>query len=213
MSNELEMGERVVLGGDSPLAHVTVGLGWDAADDCSTGIEEHKGALGTVLKAVNKLKKKNVDLDLSCFELDATDKFQGVVFFNNALDVANSIKLTKDDKKGHSISSNSDIETLYIDLLLVKPVIDKLDIWVTIHDSEKSKMTFGDVKNAFIRIVDRVSGSEIFRYTLSGSTYAGSTAIKFGTLYRHNGGWKFNAVGEGSFDTSLTSIQAKYNTK
>jgi tellurium resistance protein TerD len=211
MSNELVMGERVNLAGDSPLAHVTVGLGWDAADDCSTGIEEHKGAVGTVLKAVNKLKKKNVDLDLSCFLLDENDKFQGLVYFNNALDIANSIKLVKDDKKGHRVSSNSDVEVLYIDLLLVKPVISKIDIWVTIHESEKNKMTFGDVKNAFIRIMDRVSGNEMFRYTLSGSTYAGSTAIKFGTLYRREGGWKFNATGEGSFDTSLTSIQAKYN--
>jgi tellurium resistance protein TerD len=213
MSNELEMGARVNLATDSPLAHVIVGLGWDEAGDLSSGIEEHKGVLGTVLKEVNKLKKKNVDLDLSCFELDENDRFQGLVYFNNALDISNSIKLTKDDKKGHHVSSNSDAEVLYIDLLLVKPVITKLDIWVTIHDSEKTKMTFGDVKNAFIRIVDRVSGSELFRYTLSGNAYAGSTAIKFGTLYRHAGAWKFNAAGEGSFDTSLTSIQAKYNTK
>ena len=211
MSNDLVKGERVNLAANYPaLAHVIVGLGWDATDDFVNGIQERKGIFGSVLKQAEKLKKKNTDLDVSCFLLDENDKFQGLIYFNNKVDVSNGIKLNDDDKAGHRISSNMDTEMLYVDLLLVRPAIAKLDIWVTIHEAEKSKKTFGDIKNAFIRLVDRVSNSEICRYTLSGSAYSGSTAVKFGSLYRYEGSWKFFADGEGTFDTTLTSVQTRY---
>ncbi len=74
--------------------------------------------------------------------------------------------------------------------------VEKIDFTVTIYEAEERRQNFGQVSNAFIRIVDESSNTELIRYDL-GEDFSIETAVVVGELYRHNGEWKFNAVGSG----------------
>lgn len=74
--------------------------------------------------------------------------------------------------------------------------VQRLAFTVTIHDAESRSQNFGMVSNAYIRIVNAASNEEIIRYDL-GEDFSIETAIVVGELYRHNGEWKFNAIGAG----------------
>ena len=67
---------------------------------------------------------------------------------------------------------------------------------MSIHDAQARRQSFGQVVNAFIRLVNRVDGSEVVRYDLSEDAST-ETAMVFGEVYRHGGEWKFRAVGQG----------------
>ncbi|MCG8613985.1 MAG: TerD family protein, partial [Pseudomonadales bacterium] len=89
-----------------------------------------------------------------------------------------------------------DDEMVKIDLAAVPAEIQKIVFGVTIHDAESRSQNFGQVSNAFIRIVNQDNNEEVARYDLS-EDYSTETALLFGELYRHNGEWKFKAVGQG----------------
>ena len=86
---------------------------------------------------------------------------------------------------------------------------DKLVFVVNIYDCQSRKQDFGMIANAFIRICDENTGEEFCRYNLSES-YAGMTAMIFGEIYRYNGEWKFNAIGQGTKDTGLNDLAKRY---
>ena len=83
-----------------------------------------------------------------------------------------------------------------VDLSRVSPDIDKIAITVTIHDATVRGQNFGQISNAFIRVVNEVTGVEVVRFDLA-EDYSVETAMVFGEVYRHNGEWKFRAVGQG----------------
>ena len=89
-----------------------------------------------------------------------------------------------------------DDEEIKIDLSLVPSNVEKIDFTVTIYDAEARKQTFGQVSNAYIRVVDDVTGKELIRYDL-GEDFSVETAVVVGEIYRNRGEWKFNAIGAG----------------
>jgi len=105
----------------------------------------------------------------------------------------NSVNHTGDNRDGEG---EGDDEQLKVDLSLVPADVNKIAITVTIHDAEQRRQSFGQVANAFIRVVNDETQVEVVRYDLS-EDYSTETAMVFGELYRHNGEWKFKAVGQG----------------
>lgn len=159
---------------DPSLTQVLVGLGWDAR--ATDGVD--------------------FDLDASAFLLSANDKVRGehdFIFYNQPRSPEGSVEHTGDNRTG---AGDGDDESLKIDLTRLPADVQKIIFTVTIHDAEARRQNFGQVQNAFIRIVNNVSQHEIVRFDLN-EDYSTETAMVFGELYRHNGEWKFRAVGQG----------------
>ncbi len=170
----LSKGQKVDLTKSNPgLTKVSVGLGWDT----------------------NKYDGGNeFDLDASVFLLEATGKVanqEGFVFYNNPNGANGAVVHSGDNLTG---AGDGDDEVVNIDLSGVPANIEKITFTVTIHDAEARGQNFGMVSNAFIRVFD--TNSEIIRYDL-GEDFSIETALVVGELYRHNGEWKFSAIGSG----------------
>ena len=159
---------------DPSLTQVLVGLGWDArATD---------GA--------------DFDLDASAFLLNNSDKVRGesdFIFYNQTRSPEGAVEHTGDNLTGEG---DGDDESIKIDLTKVPSEDQKIAITVTIHDAESRRQNFGQVQNAFIRVVNNQTDVEIVRFDLN-EDYSTETAMIFGELYRHNSEWKFRAVGQG----------------
>tara|TARA_R110001583_G_scaffold49730_3_gene155693 strand:+ start:679 stop:1254 length:576 start_codon:yes stop_codon:yes gene_type:complete len=148
------------------------------------------------------------DLDASVFLLTADGKVKsdkGFIFFNNLVSECKSVEHTGDNLTGEG---EGDDEAVKVDLSLVPADVTKIVIAVTIHEGEARKQNFGQVSNAFIRIVNDASNEEVARYDLS-EDYSIETALIFGELYRHNGAWKFKAIGQG-FEGGLGPLARQY---
>lgn len=175
MSISLTKGGNVNLSKEEPgLSKILIGLGWDARS--TDGID--------------------FDLDASAFLLGAGDKVRSdkdFVFYNSLRSVEGSVEHTGDNKTGQG---DGDDEAVKVDLTTVPSEVQKVAIAVTIHDGEVRSQNFGMVQNAFIRVVNSVSGREIARYDLT-EDYSVETALIFGEVYRQNADWKFRAVGQG----------------
>ena len=175
MSVSLAKGGNVSLSKEEPnLAKILIGLGWDTRT--TDGID--------------------FDLDASAFLLAAGDKVRGdadFIFYNNLRSADGSVEHTGDNRTG---AGDGDDEALLVDLTRVPADVLKIAIAVTIHDGEARRQSFGMVSNAFIRIVNEATGREISRYDLAEDAST-ETAMIFGEVYRHNGEWKFRAVGQG----------------
>ncbi len=176
MSVVLAKGGNVSLAKEAPgLKAINVGLGWD----------------------VNAFSNFEFDLDASAIMLDASGKVtpddSGFVFYNNLRSPDGSVFHTGDNLTGEG---DGDDEMIQVDLTLVPPFVQKIVFPVSIHDADHRRQNFGGVRNAFIRVVDQLTGREITRFDLSEDASM-ETAMVFGELYRHNGDWKFRAVGQG----------------
>ncbi|OTG97612.1 chemical-damaging agent resistance protein C [Acinetobacter sp. ANC 4654] len=171
---------------DPSLNQVLIGLGWDArATD---------GA--------------DFDLDASAFLLAANDKVRGetdFIFYNQTRSPEGSVEHTGDNRTG---AGDGDDEAVKIDLAKVPTEVQKIAITVTIHDAESRGQNFGQVQNAFIRVVNDQTNVEIVRFDLN-EDYSTETAMIFGELYRHNGEWKFRAVGQG-YNGGLSAMCRQY---
>jgi tellurium resistance protein TerD len=174
MGVSLSKGGNVDLSKESPgLAEVRVGMGWLERD---TDGEDY-------------------DLDASVFMLNANGKVPSdnhFIFYNKLESDCGSVIHNGDNKVGGS----GDAEAVDVNLDKVPTNIEKIAFTVTIHDAEARRQNFGQVSNAFIRILDRATQQEVARYDLSEDSST-ETAMIFGELYRHNGNWKFRAVGQG----------------
>lgn len=187
MAISLNKGGNLSLSKTDPnLTNVLVGLGWDArATD---------GA--------------DFDLDASAFLLGANDKVRGeqdFIFYNQTRSPEGSVEHTGDNRTG---AGDGDDEAVRIELTKVPADVQKIAITVTIHDAEKRGQNFGQVQNAFIRVVNDQSNVEIVRFDLN-EDYSTETAMIFGELYRHNGEWKFRAVGQG-YNGGLSAMCSQY---
>ena len=134
------------------------------------------------------------DLDASAFLLGANGKCpteKEFVFYGN---------LTH--------PSEGDDEQIEVDLRKLPSNIERVAFTVTIYDSDRRRQNFGQVSNAFIRIVDETSGSEIIHYDL-GEDFSIETAVVVGEIYKHNGDWRFNAIGSG-FQGGLAALCAHF---
>ena len=175
MAISLNKGGNLSLSKTDPnLTHVLVGLGWDARS--TDGVD--------------------FDLDASAFLLNESGKVRAetdFIFYNQTRSPEGSDEHTGDNRTG---AGDGDDESVKIDLSKVPAEIQKIAITVTIHEGESRGQNFGQVQNAFIRIVNDQSNTEIVRFDLN-EDYSTETAMIFGELYRHNGEWKFRAVGQG----------------
>ena len=162
------------LGVTNALDNLMVGLGWD----------------------VNNFQGAAFDLDASVFMVDGNEKVlnnSGFIFYGQPSDPAGSVVHSGDNKTGEG---EGDDERIKVVLSKVPADIQKIIFTVTIYECKTRNQNFGQVKNAFIRVVDETSGQELIRYDLT-EDYSTQTALVVGELYRHNGEWKFNAVGSG----------------
>jgi tellurium resistance protein TerD len=188
MPINLSKGQKVSLTKGNPsLKKIMVGLGWDV-NAFDTGAD--------------------FDLDASAFLVGANGKCpteKEFIFYGNLEHPSGSVKHMGDNLTG---AGEGDDEEIQIDLGLIPANIDKVAFTVTIYDSEARRQNFGQVSNAYIRIVDEVSGAELIRYDL-GEDFSIETAVVVGELYRHNDEWKFNAIGSG-FQGGLAALCGHY---
>ncbi|MEO5877154.1 MAG: TerD family protein, partial [Streptosporangiaceae bacterium] len=175
MGVSLAKGGNVSLSKEAPgLTAVLVGLGWDARS--TTG--------------------SDFDLDASallCTEAGKVASDQHFVFFNNLKSPDGSVEHTGDNLTGEG---EGDDEAIKVNLATVPAEITKIVFPVSIYDAVNRGQSFGQVRNAFIRVVNQSGGAEIARYDLSEDAST-ETAMVFGELYRNGAEWKFRAVGQG----------------
>ncbi|ELY3086133.1 TPA: TerD family protein [Klebsiella aerogenes] len=187
MSVSLSKGGNVSLSKSDPsMKNVLVGLGWD----------------------VRTTDGQDFDLDASAFLLSETGKVRSdsdFIFYNNLKSADGSVTHTGDNRTGEG---DGDDESLIVKLDMIPANVAKIIFVVTIHDAQMRRQSFGQVSGAFIRLVNNDSQHEVARYDLTEDA-SSETAMLFGELYRHNGEWKFRAVGQG-YAGGLSSVCAQY---
>ena len=184
MAINLQKGQRIEIG----LKKVGVGLGWDPNQ--GTGFD--------------------FDLDASAFMLGSNKKTpqdEFLVFYNNQKSPDGAVESSGDDLTGGN-SDGGDDETLTVDLDKVDPRVEEILFTATIHDAENRRQNFGQVRNSYIRIYNAATNEEIAKYDLD-EDFSVETAVEFGRLYRRNGEWKFEAIGNG-FKGGLQQLVNKY---
>lgn len=187
MSINLRKGQKIDLtkGGGNGLKRIMVGLGWDEAAP--------QGFLSSLFT-----KQEDIDCDASvilCGEngklIPGNELKDFTVFYNN-LNYGNAIVHQGDNRTG---AGDGDDEQIMVDLSRIPSNIAKLVFVVNIYEADKKKQHFGMIKNAFIRLVDMASCQEFCKFNLS-ENYNGMTGLVVGEIYRRNGEWKFNAIGQ-----------------
>ena len=175
MSVSLTKGGNVSLSKQAPgLTAVIVGLGWDPRT--TTGAE--------------------FDLDASAIMLDTSGRVLSdghFVFFNNLTSPDGSVEHMGDNLTG---AGEGDDEQIKVSLTSVPAEVGKIVFPVSIYEADQRQLNFGQVRNAFIRIVNQADNTEIARYDLTEDAST-ETAMVFGEIYRNVGEWKFRAVGQG----------------
>ena len=191
MPISLKKGQKVSLSKENPgLTKVLVGLGWDVNAFDTGG---------------------SFDLDAAAFLLGENGKItrtEDFVFYGNLQHPSGAVEHLGDNLTG---AGDGDDEQIKVDLSLVPENIQRVAFTVTIYDADVRRQNFGQVNNAFIRIVDESNGQEILRYDL-GEDFSIETAAIFGELYKHNGEWKFNAIGSG-YQGGLAALCANYGVE
>ncbi len=172
----LAKGQKVDLTKTNPgISKVIVGLGWD--------VNKYDGG-------------QDFDLDASVFLLDVNGKVKSgedFIFYNNTSGANGAVIHTGDNLTG---DGDGDDEQIKVSIKDIPDYIQKVTFTVTIHDAQVRNQNFGMVSNAFIRVVNEDTNTEMIRFDL-GEDFSIETAVVVGELYRHNGEWKFSAVGSG----------------
>jgi len=176
MAINLSKGGNINLSKEAPgLTAIQVGLGWD------TNKYDTAGAF---------------DLDASVSLLNESGKLvsdTGFVFYNNPKDASGSVEHTGDNRTGEGAG---DDETVKVNLATVPADVKTIRFAVTIHEADERKQNFGMIDNAYIRIINPETNTEIARYDLT-EDFSTETCVIPGEFYRHNADWKFKAVGAG----------------
>ena len=188
MPISLKKGQKVDLTKTNPgLTKICIGLGWD----------------------VNKYDGGSAfDLDTAAFLLGENGKVreQGdFVFYSNLSHASGAVVHQGDNLTGEG---EGDDEQIIVDLAKVPVDVTRIAFTATIYDAEERKQNFGQVSNAYIRVVDTANNNELIRYDL-GEDFSIETAVVVGELYRNGSEWKFNAVGSG-FQGGLTALCGNY---
>ena len=188
MPLNLSKGQKVSLTKGNPgLKKIMVGLGWDV-NEFDSG--------------------SDFDLDASAFLVGTNGKCpteREFIFYGNLEHSSGAVKHMGDNLTGEGEGDDEQIE---VDLSKMPANIEKVAFTVTIYDAESRRQNFGQVSNAYCRIVDENTGAEIVRFDL-GEDFSIETAVVVGELYKHGGEWKFNAIGSG-FQGGLAALCAHY---
>ena len=190
MSVNLVKGQKISLvkPGSEGLKKIMVGLGWDE-------VEQKRSFFAP--------KPQDIDCDASVILCGEDGKTIGglkdcCVYFGNLRHASGAIVHQGDNLTG---GGEGDDEQIMVDLTLLPANIAKLVFVVNIYDANVRHQHFGMIRNAFIRLVDRAKNTEICRFNLT-EDYSGMTGMIVGEIYKHNGEWKFNAVGQGVAEAS-----------
>ena len=176
MAISLQKGQKIDLTKTNPgLSKVIVGLGWDT--------NKYDGGA-------------DFDLDAAAFLTGDNGKVardEDFVFYGNLKHDSEAVIHTGDNLTGEG---DGDDEVIKVDLSKVPANVSKIDFTVTIYEAEKRNQNFGQVSNAYIRVVDETTNTELIRFDL-GEDFSIETAVVVGEIYHYNGEWKFNAIGSG----------------
>ena len=176
MAVNLKKGQKADLTKGNPgLSRIVAGLGWD--------VNKYDGGA-------------DFDLDAAAFLLGADGKVASdadFIYYGNLKHSSGAVEHLGDNLTG---AGDGDDEQIKVDLGAVPASIEKIDFTVTIYEADERGQNFGQVSNAFIRIVDESTNTELMRFDL-GEDFSIETSVVVGELYRHNGEWKFNAIGSG----------------
>lgn len=171
---------------DPTLKKILVGLGWD--ERVTSG--------------------DSFDLDASVFLLNSSERVRSdkdFIFYNQLSSIEGSVQHMGDNRSG---AGDGDDESIKINLDLVPADVAKMVVAVTIHDAQAKGQNFGQIQNAFIRVVNEETGVEVVRYDLA-EDYSTETAMVFGEIYRNNNEWKFRAIGQG-YAGGLSAMCQRY---
>ncbi len=146
MAVNLTKGQKVDLTKGNPgLSKLVVGLGWDT--------NRYDGGF-------------DFDLDAAAFLLGGSGKVAGdgdFIFYGNLKHASGSVEHLGDNLTGEG---EGDDEQIRVDLSAVPAGIEKIDFTVTIYDADVRKQNFGQVSNAYIRVFDETTNTELIRYDL-----------------------------------------------
>lgn len=188
MPINLSKGQKVDLTKGNPgLKNIMIGLGWDV------NMYDSGAAF---------------DLDAAAFMVGENGKCPretDFIFYGNLEHQSGALKHMGDNLTGEG---DGDDEQIQVDLGIIPDNISRVAFTVTIYDADVRRQNFGQVSNAYIRIVDETTGTELIRYDL-GEDFSIETAVVVGEIYRHNGEWKFNAIGSG-FQGGLAALCGHY---
>jgi tellurium resistance protein TerD len=188
MAIQLSKGQRIDLTKNDPtLQKIIIGLGWD--------VKQYDGGY-------------DFDLDASAFLLNASGKCRtesDFIFYNNLRSPDGSVIHTGDNRTGEG---DGDDEQIKIDLSKIPQDVHKIAITVTIHEADARRQNFGQISNAYVRLVNEDTGVEVLRYDLA-EDFSIETAVVFCEIYRHGNDWKFNAVGSG-YQGGLRALVRSY---
>ena len=188
MTINLSKGQKIDLTKSNPsLKRAVIGLGWDTNKYSGGG---------------------DFDLDASAFLVGSNGKTNNdldFIFYNNLEHSTGAVIHTGDNRTGEG---DGDDEKLIVEFAKIPSDIDKIAITVTIYDAIARAQNFGQISNAFVRVVNEETNEEILRYDLS-EDFSVETALVFCEIYRHNGEWKFSAIGSG-FQGGLAALCKNY---
>ena len=184
MAITLSKGQKVSLTKGNPgLKNIVVGLGWDT--------NKYDGGF-------------DFDLDSAAFLLGEDDKVNSdsdFIFYNNLKHSSGAVQHLGDNLTGEG---DGDDEQVKLDLSLVPQNVNKIAFTVTIHEAQERRQNFGQVNNSYVRVVNADTNQELLKYEL-GEDFSIETAVVVCEIYRHNGEWKFNALGSG-FEGGLEAL-------
>lgn len=190
MSISLQKGQKVSLSKDNAgLGKVIIGLGWDE-------VQQKRGFFAP--------KPAPIDCDASAILLQNGHLMykEDIVYFGNLKHPTGTVQHMGDNLTG---AGDGDDEQIIVDLSRIPEQYDKIVLVVNIYQAVQRGQHFGLIQNAFIRLVDARNNSEMCKYNLT-ENYSGMTAMIFGEVYRHNGEWKFTAIGQGTTDPGLGEL-------
>lgn len=195
MSISLQKGQKVSLSKENAgLSTVLIGLGWDEAKRPRGGFFAPK--------------PQPIDCDASALLLRNGRLVEqaDIVYFGNLQHRTGTVRHLGDNLTG---AGEGDDEQIIVELDKIPAEYDRIVIVVNIYEATQRNQHFGMIENAFIRLVDGKTNKEMCKYNLS-ENYSGMTAMIFGEVYRHNGEWKFNAIGQATNDPGLSTLVNRY---
>jgi len=204
MGVNLQKGQKVDLTkGNAGLRGVMVGLGWDEVQQ-----QQKSGGFFGSLFGGSSAPQQDIDCDASAFLIKngRIEGLQDIVFYNNLRHASGTVLHQGDNLTG---AGEGDDEQIFVNLQAVPQYYEKIVFVVTIYQARQRHQHFGLVRNCFIRLVDVDTNRELCRYNLS-ENYDNYTAMVFGEVYRHNGEWKFGAIGQPTQDNSVIEIAARF---
>lgn len=195
MSVNLQKGQKVELrkNNGGSLRKVMVGLGWDE-------VQQKRGFFAP--------PPQDIDCDASAILCVGGHlvNVADLVFYNNLRHRSGAVRHMGDNLTG---AGDGDDEQIMVDLTALPQEYDKIVFVVTIYQARERRQHFGLIRNCFIRICDAETGQELCKYNLS-ENYNNMTAMIFGELYRYNGSWKFNAIGQPTTDNAISEMAKRF---